>query len=313
VISRETLEQLCEDLVDRTVDICRQTLQDAQLGKEDIEEIVLVGGMTRMPRVVESVAEFFGRDPCKGVHPDEVVALGAAIQGAALLDTKHEMVLLDVTPHTLGILTAGGTFRGLIPQNTTVPTSRSETFTTSRDNQTAVKILVMQGEHEKGEENELLGEFVLTDLRKAAKGQVEIEVTFEINADGIVSVNAKDLETGRQQAIQVTATSGLTQQELKQMIDSSQGEMLERRASEEEEATKQEAQRLIAEIDKLFPQVEQIVASSDFGRDATEKARGILQKARAAVSKGDHAAIKEHMEALGRTARMFRGVVQKTS
>jgi molecular chaperone DnaK len=313
VISRETLEQLCEDLVDRTVDICRQTLQDAQLGKEDIEEIVLVGGMTRMPRVVESVAEFFGRDPCKGVHPDEVVALGAAIQGAALLDTKHEMVLLDVTPHTLGILTAGGTFRGLIPQNTTVPTSRSETFTTSRDNQTAVKILVMQGEHEKGEENELLGEFVLTDLRKAAKGQVEIEVTFEINADGIVSVNAKDLETGRQQAIQVTATSGLTQQELKQMIDSSQGEMLERRASEEEEATKQEAQRLIAEIDKLFPQVEQIVASSDFGRDATEKARGILQKTRAAVSKGDHAAIKEHMEALGRTARMFRGVVQKTS
>jgi molecular chaperone DnaK len=313
VISRETLEQLCEDLVDRTVDICRQTLQDAQLGKEDIEEIVLVGGMTRMPRVVESVAEFFGRDPCKGVHPDEVVALGAAIQGAALLDTKHEMVLLDVTPHTLGILTAGGTFRGLIPQNTTVPTSRSETFTTSRDNQTAVKILVMQGEHEKGEENELLGEFVLTDLRKAAKGQVEIEVTFEINADGIVSVNAKDLETGRTQAIQVTATSGLTQQELKQMIDSSQGEMLERRASEEEEGTKQEAQRLIAEIDKLFPQVEQIVASSDFGRDATEKARGILQKARAAVAKGDHAAIKEHMEALGRTARMFRGVVQKTS
>jgi molecular chaperone DnaK len=171
----------------------------------------------------------------------------------------------------------------------------------------------MQGEHEKGEENELLGEFVLTDLRKAAKGQVEIEVTFEINADGIVSVNAKDLETGRTQAIQVTATSGLTQQELKQMIDSSQGEMLERRASEEEEGTKQEAQRLIAEIDKLFPQVEQIVASSDFGRDATEKARGILQKARAAVAKGDHAAIKEHMEALGRTARMFRGVVQKTS
>ncbi len=313
VISRETLEQLCEDLVERTVDICRQTLQDAQLGKEDIEEVVLVGGMTRMARVVESVAEFFGRDPCKGVHPDEVVALGAAIQGAALLDAKHEMVLLDVTPHTLGILTAGGSFRGLIQQNTTVPTSRSETFTTSRDNQTQVKIIVMQGEHEKGEENDLLGEFVLTDLRKASKGQVEISVTFEINADGIVSVSAKDLETGHQQAIQVTASSGLTPQELKQMIVASEGEMLDRRASEQDEATKQEAQRLIGEIDRLFPQVEQIVASSDFGRDATEKARAILQKARVALNKGDAAAIKEHMEALGRTARMFRGVVQKTS
>ncbi len=313
VISRETLEQLCEDLVERTVDICRQTLQDAQLGKEDIEEVVLVGGMTRMARVVESVAEFFGRDPCKGVHPDEVVAVGAAIQGAALLDAKHEMVLLDVTPHTLGILTAGGSFRGLIQQNTTVPTSRSETFTTSRDNQTQVKIIVMQGEHEKGEENDLLGEFVLTDLRKASKGQVEISVTFEINADGIVSVSAKDLETGHQQAIQVTASSGLTPQELKQMIVASEGEMLDRRASEQDEATKQEAQRLIGEIDRLFPQVEQIVASSDFGRDATEKARAILQKARVALNKGDAAAIKEHMEALGRTARMFRGVVQKTS
>src|SRR4051812_8801541 len=280
VISRETLESLCSDLIERTVDIVRQTLTDAQLGKEDIEEVILVGGMTRMPKIQEAVSEFFGREPCKGVHPDEVVALGAGIQGAALMDNKTEMVLLDVTPHTLGILTFGSQFRGLIPQNTTVPTSRSEIFTTSRDNQTAVKILVMQGEHEKGEENELLGEFVLTGLRKAAKGQVEVEVTFEINADGIVSVSAKDLENGQQQAIQVTASSSLTQPELKDMIHAAQGEMLERRASEDDEATKQEAQRLIAEIDRLFPQVEQIVASSDFGRDATEKARGILQKAR---------------------------------
>jgi molecular chaperone DnaK len=247
------------------------------------------------------------------VHPDEVVALGAAIQGAALMDQKTEMVLLDVTPHTLGIMTAGSQFRGLIPQNTTVPTSRSEIFTTSRDNQTAVKILVMQGEEEQAEKNELLGEFVLTGLRKATKGQVEIEVTFEINADGIVSVGAKDMETGKKQEIQVTASSGLTKDELGDMIAAAQGEMLERRVSEEDEAAKQEAQRLIAEIDRLFPQVEQIVASSDFGRDATEKARGILQKARDAVKKGDAASIKEHIESLGRTARMFRGVVQKTS
>ena len=313
VISRETLEQLCGDLVERTVEICRQTLQDAQLGKEDVEDVVLVGGMTRMPRIVDEVAKFFGREPCKGVHPDEVVALGAAIQGSALMDTKTEMVLLDVTPHTLGIMTVGSQFRGLIPQNTTVPTSRGEIFTTSRDNQTAVKILVMQGENDDAAQNELLGEFVLTGLRKAAKGQVEIEVTFEINADGIVSVGAKDLETGQKQAIQVTASSGLTKDELSDMIQNAQGEMLERRLSEEDEAARQEAQRLIAEIDRLFPQVETIVASSDFGRDATEKARGILQKAREAVKKGDVVAIKEHIESLGRTARMFRGVVQKTS
>jgi len=312
VISRETLETLCADLVERTVDIVRQTLNDAQLGKDDVEEVILVGGMTRMPKIQEAVADFFGREACKGVHPDEVVALGAGIQGAALMDNKTEMVLLDVTPHTLGILTQGGNFRGIIPQNTTVPTSRSEIFTTSRDNQTAVKILVMQGEHEKGDQNELLGEFVLTGLRKAAKGAVEIDVQFEINADGIVSVSAKDMETGQQQAIQVTASSGLTQQELKAMIDAAQGEMVDRRTSEDEEAAKQEAQRLIAEIDRLFPQVEQIVASSDFGRDATEKARGILAKARQAVSSGNVAQIKEHLDALGRTARMFRGVVQKT-
>jgi molecular chaperone DnaK len=313
IISREALENLCADLIERTVDICRQTLLDAQLTRDEIEDVVLVGGMTRMPKVVAAVAEFFGREPNKGVHPDEVVALGAAVQGSALTDRKTEMVLLDVTPHTLGILTAGGTFRGLIPQNTTVPTSRGEIFTTSRDNQTAVKILVMQGEHEKGEQNELLGEFVLTGLRKAPKGQVEIEVTFEINADGIVSVSAKDLETGQQQAIQVTASSGLTQQELKQMIDAAQGEMLERRASEEEEGARQETQRLIAEVEKLFPQVEQIVATSDFGRDATEKARGILAKAKEALARGDFASLKEHNEALGRTARMFRGVVQRTT
>ncbi len=313
VISRETLESLCQDLVDRTVEICQQTLEDAQLGKEDIEDVVLVGGMTRMPKIQEAVSGFLGREANRGVHPDEVVALGAAIQGHALLDNKTEMVLLDVTPHTLGILTHGGNFRGLIPQNTTVPTSRGEIFTTSRDDQTAVKILVMQGEHEKGDQNELLGEFVLTGLRKAPKGQVEIEVTFEINADGIVSVSAKDLETRKEQQIQVTASSGLTQNELKEMIDAAKDELLERRTSDDEEAAKQEAQRLIAEIERLFPQVEQIVVSSDFGRDATEKARGILAKAKAAVQRGDIQEIKDQIEALGRTARMFRGVVQKTS
>ncbi len=311
-ISRQTLETLCEDLVERTVDICKQTLLDAKLDKDEIEDVILVGGMTRMPRVQEAVAGFFEREPCKGVHPDEVVALGAAIQGSALVDDKQQMILLDVTPHALGIMTFGSVFEELIPQNTTVPTSRTKIFTTSRDNQTAVKILVMQGEHERAEENEMLGEFILTGLRRAPKGQVEIEVTFEINADGIVSVSAKDLETGQQQSIQVTATSGLTKDEIKEMIESAKEYMVDRRSSEDFEATRQEAEKLIVEIERLFPQVEVVVASSDFGREAVNKARRILRDARAAMESRDAAALKPQLEALARTQRMFKGVVTKT-
>jgi molecular chaperone DnaK len=311
VISRQTLESLCEDLVERTVDICRQTLIDAKLGKDEVEEVVLVGGMTRMPRVQAAVGEFFEREPSKGVHPDEVVALGASIQGSALIDEKQDMILLDVTPHALGIMTAGSSFESIIPPNTTVPTGRTKVFTTSRDNQTAVKILVMQGDGQKAEENELLGEFILTGLRRAPKGQIEIEVTFEINADGIVSVSAKDLETGQQQSIQVTATSGLTQDELKNMIESAKDFAVDRKVSEELQAAQQEAERLISEIERLFPQVEQIVASSDFGRDAISKARAIVQRARQAMERRDVVALKEQIEGLSRTQRMFKGVVSK--
>src|ERR1700691_4262427 len=311
-ITREQLEELSEDLIERTVDICRQTLADAKLEKNEIEEVVLVGGMTRMPKIQQAVADFFQRDPCKGVHPDEVVALGAGIQGAALVDDKAEMILLDVTPHALGIMTFGSYFEELIPQNTTVPTHRQKIFTTSRDNQTAVKILVMQGESEKAEDNEVLGEFILTGLRRATKGQVEIEVTFEINADGIVSVRAKDLETALEQSIQVTATSGLTRDEIKNMIDNAKDHMVERRGSEELEAARQEAEKIIGEIERLFPQVEKVVASSDFGRDAIEKARAIVQKTREAIRKQDLAAVKEQIDGLTRTQRMFKGVVAKT-
>ena len=311
-LTRQTLEELSDDLIERTVDICKQTLEDAKLEKDEIEEVVLVGGMTRMPKIQSAVQAFFEKEPNKGVHPDEVVALGAAIQGAALVDDKQEMVLLDVTPHALGIMTFGSYFEELIPQNTTVPTHRTKIFTTSRDNQTAVKILVMQGESQRAEENELLGEFILTGLRRAPKGQVEIEVTFEINADGIVSVRAKDLETGLEQSIQVTATSGLTREEIKSMMENAKDDLVDRRTSEEFEAAKQEAEKLIAEIEKLFPQVQQIVASSDFGRDAIEKARAIVEKARAAIERKDAAAVKEQIEGLTRTHRMFKGVVAKT-
>jgi molecular chaperone DnaK len=311
-LTRQTLEELSDDLIERTVDICKQTLEDAKLEKDEIEEVVLVGGMTRMPKIQSAVQSFFEKEPNKGVHPDEVVALGAAIQGAALVDDKPEMVLLDVTPHALGIMTFGSYFEELIPQNTTVPTHRTKIFTTSRDNQTAVKILVMQGESQRAEENELLGEFILTGLRRAPKGQVEIEVTFEINADGIVSVRAKDLETGLEQSIQVTATSGLTREEIKSMMDNAKDDLVDRRSSEEFEAAKQEAEKLIAEIEKLFPQVQQIVASSDFGRDAIEKAKAIVDKARQAIDRKDAAAVKEQIEGLTRTHRMFKGVVAKT-
>ena len=310
-LSRATLEELSMDLIERTIDICKQTLEDARLEKDEIEDVLLVGGMTRMPKIQELVAQFFGREASKNIHPDECVALGAGIQGAALVDESHEMILLDVTPHALGIMTFGSYFEELIPQNTTVPTSRTKIFTTSRDNQTAVKILVMQGESEQAEENEVLGEFILTGLRRAPKGQVEIEVTFEINADGIVSVRAKDLETALEQSIQVTATSGLTRDEIKNMIENAKEHMVERRVSEEFEGLKQEAQKLSGEIEKLFPQVEQIVASSDFGREAIDKARGIVTRTRQAIEKKDAALLKEQIEGLSRTQRMFKGVVAK--
>ena len=310
-LSRATLEQLCEDLIERCVEICRQTLEDARLDKEEIEEVLLVGGMTRMPKVQEVVTKFFGRDPCKGVHPDEVVGLGAAVQGSALVDESQQMILLDVTPHALGIMTFGSNFEELIPQNTTVPTSRSKIFTTSRDNQTAVKILVMQGENKKATENELLGEFILTGLRRAPKGQVEIEVNFEINSDGIVSVSAKDLETGQAQSIQVTASSGLTPEEVGEMMENAKDFLVDRRSNDEFEGAKQEAEKFVAEIEKMFPQVEQVVASSDFGREAISKARGIMQKTRESIEKKDVAAVKEQLEALSRTHRMFKGVVSR--
>ncbi len=310
-LTRDTLEKLTDDLVERTVEICRQALEDARLHVDEIEDVILVGGMTRMPAVQAAVAEFFGREPNRSVHPDEVVAVGAAIQGAALIQDRHDMILLDVTPHALGIMTFGSNFEELIPQNTTVPTSRTKTFTTSRDDQTAVKILVMQGESKRATDNELLGEFILTGLRRAPKGHVEIEVAFEINTDGIVSVHAKDLETGQAQSIQVTATSGLTADEIKNMMATAQDYLVERRSDEQFEGAKQEAETLMAEIERMFPEIERVVGTADFGRDAINKARSTLEKARAAITAKDTQAVKQQVEQLQRTQRMFKGVVAR--
>ncbi|MEM1032575.1 MAG: molecular chaperone DnaK [Myxococcota bacterium] len=307
-ISRDALEEMCADLVERCVDICKGTIADAQLDADEVDDVVLVGGMTRMPLVQRSVGAFFGREPSKGVHPDEVVAIGAAIQGMALMDETEDLILLDVTPHALGVLTYGKNFEELIPQNTTVPTSRTKIFTTSRDNQTAVKILVIQRE---AEEDQLLGEFILTGLRSAPKGQVEIEVAFSIDSDGIVSVSAKDLETGQEQSIQVTASSGLTAEEIESMMENAQEYLVERRDSDAFEAARQEAEKLVAEVEKLLPEVEEIVASSDFGREAIGKAKSVLDATKAALEAGDLAALKENNEALSRTLRMFKGVVAR--
>jgi molecular chaperone DnaK len=310
-LTRTVLEDLTGDLVARTINITQQALADAKLQVAEIEETILVGGMTRMPAVQRAVRQLFGKEPSKGVHPDEVVALGAAIQGAALVEDRHEMVLLDVTPHDLGIMTVGSHFEQLIPQNTTVPTSRGKTFTTSRDNQTAVKILVMQGESRKAEDNEMLGEFVLTGLKPAPKGQLEIEVTFAINTDGIVSVSAKDMDTGLAQSIQVTATSGLTTDEIRNMMHNAQEYMVERRTDEAFETERQRAETLIAEVEEMFPVVERVVGASDFGRDALAKARSVVERARQAVQRKETQAVREQVDMLERTIRMFRGVVSR--
>jgi molecular chaperone DnaK len=311
-LSREKLEELTADLVERTVDICARTLEEAEIGKSDLEEVILVGGMTRMPLVQQRVAEFFGLEPCKGVHPDEVVALGAAIQASALTDEKHDILLLDVTPHSLGIMIVGGYFHKLIEQNTTVPTSKSHVFTTVKDNQTSVKILVLQGESDRAEENELLGEFVLTGLRRAPRGEVEIEVTFHISADGIVSVTARDLETGLEQSITVTATSGLTEEELKKMVEANKDYMVEVRSGQEFDRARHNAEKVLDEVESLFPRVSDIISGSDFGQDAVKKARGVIERVRAAIAQKDLAALTEGTEALSRTLNMFRGVVSKT-
>src|SRR5262245_6315677 len=312
MLSRDKLEELTTDLVERTVEICARTLEEAEIQKNQIEDVILVGGMTRMPRVQQAVAEFFSLEPCKGVHPDEVVALGAAIQGAALTDEKSDILLLDVTPHSLGIMIVGGYFHKLIEQNTTVPTSESHVFTTVKDNQTSVKILVLQGESDRAEENELLGEFVLTGLRRAPRGEVEIEVMFHISADGIVSVKARDLETGQEQSITVTATSGLTEDEIRKMIDANKDYMVEVRSGQEFEKARHQAERILDEVEQLFPQVSEIISGSDFGQDAVKKARSVVERTRAAVASRDLPQLTDATEALTRTLNMFRGVVSKT-
>jgi molecular chaperone DnaK len=213
-VERRELEELVRDLIERTTSICQAALADAGLGVGDVDQVILVGGQTRMPMVQKLVAEFFGKAPQKGVNPDEVVAVGAAIQAAMLVEEQAGPLLVDVTPLSLGIETYGGQFARMIERNSTVPCARQEIFTTTRDNQRAVKIKVLQGESDVSKDNDLLGEFVLTGIRAAPKGEPEIEVTFDIDANGIVSVSAKDLATQLAQSIQVNPRGTLTPEEV---------------------------------------------------------------------------------------------------
>jgi molecular chaperone DnaK len=221
-LTRERLEALVADLIDRLVAPCETALTDAGLAKSQLDEVILVGGMTRMPRIQEKVAEIFGKEPHKGVNPDEVVAIGAAIQGGVLKGEVSDVLLLDVTPLSLGVETQGGVFTKIIEKNTTIPTRRSQVFSTTEDNQNVVRIHVLQGEREMAADNKSLGRFELVGIPPAPRGVPQIEVTFEIDTDGVVSVSAKDLGTGKVQQIRVAATGGLTQDEIGRLIGEAQ-------------------------------------------------------------------------------------------
>jgi molecular chaperone DnaK len=311
-LTREKLEELTADLVDRTIVVTEKTLRDAGVRARDVGDVILVGGMTRMPRVQKAVREFFGREPSRGVHPEEVVALGAAIQGHSLAHPQKgqaEVLLLDVTPHNLGIMVVGGYFETVIPRNTTVPTGAMRIFTTVQDNQTAVRIAVLQGEAEKATENELLGEFVLDGLRPARRGEVEVEVQFDISADGIVGVSARDMQTGQRHSITVTATSGLTEDELRRILDENVDEALERKQVVTEFERRREAVEVaMKEIEALVPAVTEALARSRFGKDAVDKAVGVIKRVKQALAARDGAALQANEEQLDRTLQLFKSL-----
>lgn len=310
-LSRAQFEDLVSDLSDRCIQICEKTLRDAGVRRHELSDVILVGGQTRTPQIQAAVRAFFDREPSKNVNPDEVVAQGAAIQGGALIEAGSSTLLLDVTPHNLGIMIVGGYFQTIIEKNTTVPTSSGHVFTTVRDNQESVRIMVFQGESLRAEENELLGEFMLSGLREALRGQVRIEVTFDISADGIVSVSAKDLETGQRQSITVTATSGLTEEEIREMTRAASEFAVAAKATDAFEQRKAEVEALVRDIEALLPKVRPFMAESAFGKEALSKAETNLERTRAAVATRDLGALEQLHDPLMRTARMLRGVLDK--
>jgi molecular chaperone DnaK len=308
-LTRDQLEEMSRDLVDRCIQVAVRTLKEAGLRPQQIGEVLLVGGQTRMPRLQQAVRELFGREPSRGVHPEEVVALGAAIQAQALTNPAgaSEVLLLDVTPRDLGIMVAGGFFQTIIPRNTTVPASQTHVFTTSQDYQPTVRISVLQGESELAAENELLGEFILEGLRAARRNEVEIEVAFDISADGIVAVSARDLHTGQRQSITVTATSGLTEQEIQQILAESASQA-PAPADEEMKRRRAGLEAALQEIAALEPAVALALQRSRFGADALDRAHRLTQQARAALKSGDGQRIEAEAQDVNRTLQLFRSL-----
>lgn len=249
-MSRAKLESIVSELVEKTLSPVKSCLADAKLDPKNVDEVILVGGMTRMPLVVAKVKEFFGKEPHKGINPDEVVAVGAAVQGAVLSGEMKEMVLLDVTPLTLGIETLGGVSTALITRNTTVPTSKSEVFSTASDNQTSVEINVLQGERPMAADNKSLGRFILDGIPPAPRGVPQVEVTFDLDANGILNVKAKDKATGKEQSIKITGSTGLTDEEIKRMTKEAEEHAKEDEAKKEEIETRNHADALIYQAEK---------------------------------------------------------------
>ena len=292
-LTRAKLEELVDDLLQNTIEPCKKALSDAGLSASDINDVILVGGMTRMPKVTEIVKNFFGKDPSKGVNPDEVVAMGAAIQAGVLQGDVKDVLLLDVTPLSLGIETLGGVFTKLIERNTTVPTKKSQVFSTAEDNQNAVTIRVFQGEREMAADNKLLGQFDLVGIPPAPRGTPQIEVTFDIDANGIVNVSAKDKSTGKEQQIKIQASGGLSDEEIDKMVKDAEANAETDKKKREEVDVKNQADSLVFQVEKNIKEHGDKISPED-----KSKIEADLKDLKEALEKNEIETIKQKTQEL---------------